>query len=169
MDLVVWHRGSPEDDGHLLVIAVRAELSQYQELLRMLRFKMGHCAPKTAAINTVPEACRACVSAFASEIWRPEELGWACRLGFSNIKSHRWVSSLLPLLFFFFLISVRQGAVVLIIFFPGRPCCCKLCCFPLESTLLFCIGSGALYPPRKEGRMQCSSVTLSCGLRSPLS
>lgn len=30
MDHIVWHRGSPEDDGHLLVIAVRAELSQYQ-------------------------------------------------------------------------------------------------------------------------------------------
>lgn len=112
MDLVVWHRGSPEDDGHLLVIAVRAELSQYQELLRMLRFKMGHCAPKTAAINTVPEACRACVSAFASEIWRPEELGWACRLGFSNIKSHRWVSSLLPLLFFFSNLRPARGCCI---------------------------------------------------------
>lgn len=78
---------------------------------------MGHCAPKTAAINTVPEARGACAPAFASEIWRPEELGWACRLGFSNIKSHRWVSSLLP---FFFLISIRQGAVALVIFFSRQ-------------------------------------------------
>lgn len=96
------HRGSPEVDGHLLVIPVRAELSQYQELLKMLRFKMGHCAPKIAAINTVSEACGVCTPAFASEIWRPEELEWACWLGFSKYQVALMGQVFFYFLFFFF-------------------------------------------------------------------
>ena len=47
---------------------------------------MGHCAPKIAAINTASEVCGVCAPAFASEIWRHEQLEWACRLGFSEYQ-----------------------------------------------------------------------------------
>lgn len=158
----MWHRGSPEADGHLLVMPVRAELSQYQRLLKTPRFKMGHCAPKIAAINTASEVCGACAPAFASEIWRLEELEWACRLGFSAYQVALMGQR-------FFLISIRLGGVVLIIFFQTQTLLLQATLFsPGEHTAVL-HGSGALYPPRKEARMQCSSVTLSCGLRSPLS
>lgn len=58
--------------------------------------------------------------------------------------------------------------VVLMMFSRCRPCCCKLCSFALESTLLFCMAVAPLLSlPRREARMPCNSVTLSCGLRSP--
>lgn len=166
------HRGSPEVDGHLLVIPVRAELSQYQELLKMLRFKMGHCAPKIAAINTVSEACGVCTSAFASEIWRPEELEWACWLGFSKYQVALMGQVFFYFLFFFFFlfffyVSIRPGDTVLIFFFQTQTLLLQATLFSPGVHTAVLHGSGALYPPRKEASMQCSSVTLSCGLRSP--
>jgi len=91
---------------------VRAELSQYQELLKMLLFKTGHCAPKIAAINTASEVCGLCAPAFASEIWRLEQLELACHPGFSKYQVALMGQC------FFFLISIRPGDVVLIILFP---------------------------------------------------
>lgn len=84
MDHVMWHRGSPEADGHLLVMPVRAELSQYRRLLKTPRFKMGHCAPKIAAINTASEVCGACFC-----FWNLETGGAGVGLpsGFQRISS----------------------------------------------------------------------------------
>lgn len=140
-------------------MAARAELSQYQELLKTPRFKMGHCAPKIAAINTASEARGACAPASASEIWRLEELEWARRLGFSGYQvaliGQRW-----------FLISIRPGDAVLIILFQMQTLLLQATLLsPGECTALL-HGSSALYPSRQEARMHCSSVTLSCRLCS---
>lgn len=69
--------------------------------------------------------------------------------------------------FFFYL--HQAGGVVLIIFFQMQTLLLQAPLFsPGEHTAVL-HGSGALYPPSKEARMQCSSVTLSCELHPPLS
>lgn len=145
----MWHRGSPEADGHLLVMPVKAELSQQGKTVRMPRFEMGHCAPKTAAVNAASDVCGACAPDFAPEIWN---LQGDCCLCFSSYQGAVMAQS-------FLLIPIRLGGVALISFQIQSSLF-----FSLESTLQFCTGSVPSVLPEK--KPECRAA-LPHGLHSP--
>lgn len=133
---------------------VKAELSQQWKIVRMPRFKMGHCAPKAAAVNAATGVCGACAPDFAPEIRSLQELGRACCLGFSSYQGAVMAQS--------FFINPHQAGRWCINFFPDA----KLAVFPWRAR---CCSTWEQCLPPSQNRRQSAEQQHCSSPQTPFS